>query len=123
MRGGCQRSVSAAGDINGDGFGDLIIGAPYADPNGTFRGELRGLRQSGRVCGQPEPLDARRQQRLQDQWRGGWRLFRRSVSAAGDVNGDGFGDLIIGAPVADPNGSVPGRATWSSAKRAGLRPA
>jgi hypothetical protein len=33
-----------------------------------------------------------------------------SVSAAGDINGDGIGDLIIGAPVADPNGIRSGRA-------------
>jgi len=31
-------SVSAAGDVNGDGFGDLIIGAPGADPNGSYSG-------------------------------------------------------------------------------------
>ena len=97
--------MSDAGDVNGDGFDDLIIGAPGADPNGSrFRSELRGLWQSERVCGQPEPLDARWQQRLQDQRRRGDDYSGCSVSAAGDVNGDGFDDLIIGALGADPNG-------------------
>ncbi len=43
-RSGC--SVSGAGDVNGDGFDDLIIGAPGADPDGNSRRrrELRGVR-------------------------------------------------------------------------------
>ena len=44
------------------------------------------------------------------------------MSAAGDVNGDGFDDLIIGARRRSQRLAIPERATWSLAKRAGLRP-
>jgi hypothetical protein len=103
---GSGRSVSGAGDINGDGVDDLIIGAPKADPNGNGAGEsyvvfgvagvgaggaieLSSLNGSnGFVCNGIDAND----------------LSGRSVSGAGDVNGDGVDDLIIGAPNADPNG-------------------
>jgi hypothetical protein len=97
-------SVSGAGDVNGDGIDDLIIGAVYADPNGSYSGEsyvvfgsssgfssaleLSSLNGSnGFVL---NGIDA-------DDYSG------NSVSGAGDVNGDGIDDLIIGASTADPN--------------------
>ncbi len=99
-------SVGRAGDVNGDGYSDVIIGSTMASPNSrTWAGisyiifgkktsftniDLSNLSisQGYSICG-ANPYD-----------RSGY-----SVSGAGDFNGDGYGDIIIGAYGSDPNGN------------------
>ncbi|MER2513960.1 MAG: integrin alpha [Nitrosomonas ureae] len=94
-------SVSNAGDVNGDGFDDVIVGAFFADPNGRYSGS------SYVVFGKASGFDAVMNLSGLD-GSGGFRLdgeardwSGQSVSGAGDINGDGFDDLIIGATRVD----------------------
>ena len=101
-------SVSSAGDVNGDGLDDLIVGAYADDPNGASSGA------SFVVFGKTDGITVE----LSDveAGRGGFvingvsasDLSGISVSSAGDVNGDGFDDLIVGSPYDAPNGSKSG---------------
>ncbi|MCC5616119.1 hypothetical protein LC605_13790 [Nostoc sp. CHAB 5836] len=103
-------SVSSAGDVNNDGIADLIIGAVYADPNGSFSG------QSYVVFGKSTGFDATLNLYNLDGTNGftingiaAGDTLGRSVSSAGDVNNDGIADLIIGAESADANGTNSGQ--------------
>ncbi len=90
-------SVAAAGDVNGDGFDDLIVGAPYYDNGQTdegrvfvYLGSATGLSISAAWTAEGDLSSA---------------YFGNHVSTAGDVNGDGYGDIAIDAGGYD-NGEV-----------------
>jgi FG-GAP repeat protein/hemolysin type calcium-binding protein len=96
-------SVNSAGDFNGDGFEDIIVGAYGADPvGGSAAGQAYVV--FGKATGWTgtlnlSSLDGTNGFRLDGPI--GGDNTGLAVSS-GDVNGDGLGDLIIGAPGADP---------------------
>ncbi len=91
-------SVSGAGDVNGDGYVDLIVGAREDDNNGAGSGSAHVF--SG--------LDGNTLYSIDGD--SAWDWLGASVSGAGDVNGDGYADLIVGAPSDDNNGRDSGSA-------------
>ena len=91
-------SVSSAGDVNNDGYDDVIIGAMLNDAAGTQAG--RAYVFSGQTG---DTIYVFSGEAIDD-------FFGVSVSSAGDVNNDGYGDLIIGAFRNDAGGAHAGRA-------------
>ena len=85
-------AVGAAGDVNSDGYADVIVGARKDDDNGSNAGSARVF--SG--------LDGSTLYTFHGDAAGD--LFGTSVDGAGDVNGDGVDDVIVGARGAAPNG-------------------
>jgi len=100
-------SVSSAGDVNRDGFSDVIVGAWLWDGGQTneggafvWYGSSGGLGASGT----PANADWTAESNQAESW------FGLSVSSAGDVNRDGFSDVIVGAPAWDGGQTIEGRA-------------
>jgi hypothetical protein len=96
---GFGTDVSGAGDVNGDGIGDILVGARSNDTAGIQAG--RAYLFYGPLSGSYTALEADAIISGQAFDELGW-----SVSAAGDVNGDGFGDILVGAWMADLAGAA-----------------
>ena len=101
------KSVSSAGDVDGDGKDDLLIGARWNDSAGTDAGKVYLV--LGESLGSTSNLS------LADAdytfaGEGSEDDAGHSVAGAGDVDGDGKDDLLMGAPFNDEGGPGAGRA-------------
>jgi Ca2+-binding RTX toxin-like protein len=88
-------SVAAAGDVNGDGHADIIVGASGAGPTG------RAYLIYGQAQAQRGPIDLSNLAASDGFVIIGAQIggqLGTSVSSTGDLNGDGFADVIIGVP-------------------------
>jgi hypothetical protein len=77
--------VSSAGDVNGDGFGDVIVGTRAGTAATLYFGSAGGISAMPPPLPRPAGADV---------------TFGNSVASAGDVNGDGYSDVIVGAEAA-----------------------
>jgi hypothetical protein len=82
-------SVTSAGDVNGDGYSDVVVGAPYYDNGQTdegasfvYHGSASGISTTAAATVESNQANS---------------LFGISTASAGDVNGDGYSDVIVGA--------------------------
>ncbi len=102
-------SVSAAGDINNDGYDDLIVGALYRDAADTYAGTAYVIwGRAGATRANIDTAALAASDGFIISGPGKDAYLGSSVSGAGDVNNDGYDDLIIGAPYSDFDGQNPG---------------
>jgi hypothetical protein len=106
------RSVSTAGDVNGDGYSDVVVGALRYDNGQTnegraylYLGSTSGLSTTASWTGESNQASAQ---------------YGLSVSSAGDVNGDGYSDVLVGAYLYDNGETDEGRAYLYHGSASGL---
>ena len=89
-------SMANAGDVNGDGYEDLLIGSPTAEPDSAAEGVAYLF------YGGPNGPDT--QPDWTSEGQNAFTFHGYSVAGAGDVNQDGYADILIGSPLASPGG-------------------
>jgi hypothetical protein len=95
-------AVAGAGDVNGDGYADVMIGAPLNAGGGSERGKAYVFLGSATGLAATTNWTAVGETNADD--------FGCSVAGAGDVNGDGYADVIVGADLQDGGGTNRGKA-------------
>jgi len=102
--------VSAAGDINGDGFDDIMVGAPRNDDAGSAAGVAYLFFGSSTLSGTFDTGEGVQSADVTIFGKLGSDNLGLSLSGAGDINGDGFDDVIIGAYGNDDGAATAGAA-------------
>ncbi|HEY4150090.1 MAG TPA: T9SS type A sorting domain-containing protein [Chitinophagaceae bacterium] len=105
-------SVAGLGDVNGDGYDDVAIGAPGLVDIISGSGTLAGVGAVFVYYGKPGGLSATPDAKLQPSTAAAGALFGYSI-AGGDINGDGKADVIVGAPMDKVSVSAGGSNTVS----------
>jgi hypothetical protein len=96
-------NVASAGDVNGDSYADVAVGEPqWTGPSGIYQGRVRVFH-GGPGGVSPTPATT-----LESPF--GFTYFGAGIGGGGDVDGDGYGDLAIGAPMRIGQVNFEGRA-------------
>jgi len=90
------QSIAAAGDVNGDGYPDLIVGANSGADTSIMGGKVRIYYGGPQMDATPDVI-----LEMEGDGSGVGTAFGSSVVGLGDVNGDGFADVAVGAPGGD----------------------
>lgn len=101
-------SLASAGDLDGDGYPELAVGSPNEDTVYVYRGGPSGY-------AEPPALLLKGPAKTE---------FGFAVGGAGDVNGDGYADLVVGFPIAAPTApsAVQGAARVYFGSASGISP-
>ncbi len=105
-------SAASAGDVNGDGYSDVVVGAPQWSTNGSREGKAFVY------LGSATGLATSASWAVAGTQASGY--FGSAVASAGDINGDGYSDIAVGAPGWNGAGTGRGRATLYLGSASGI---